>query len=499
MFSARLKDVPPPPKLSGPRPRSWTDVRRGRSLKEQEADHRRRKAAEAALTAEQSAMEQQVKDTRDGTPWGKFRKHGVPLLVFMFGSVVGGSLLAANDDASKVVGGDTEYVLEFLHDADDDVRHATLDRVMKATDANDTMKRIVAGSEHLARLLALASARDGELEERRLAVKTLEMCVRTPEAASLVLQRDGVVGQLLALVDDADAPRFVRKTSAMALVHLAKHAAADGSAADGQAIRGLVRAGVLTSVGRVLEDPDMRREEMCRGMERLASAYEATLSALGVDMDLELDAALAADVRRFSGADRARKATWRGTTDPLVESGLVMYVHTMAGGAAWGLFVGLRDRLPLAGVLRHVARTALVTGMVPAYAVGLAVSAFNYYRRGVDEPERAFHLYTASLMSLYPWYYLLPMVERFSPLWIGGHVVGFGSFFTYLVLTDSDLMKNDQGLLAKDRRQVMALTKRHQRESPSIVSQLRAHRAGNRFDADGNEVDKDGNVVVPKA
>ena len=42
---------------------------------------------------------------------------------------------------------------------------------------------------------------------------------------------------------------------------------------------------------------------------------------------------------------------------------------------------------------------------------------------------------------------LLQWVERFAPLWLGGHIVGFVSFFAWTLYTESDLLKSDQLLL----------------------------------------------------
>lgn len=50
---------------------------------------------------------------------------------------------------------------------------------------------------------------------------------------------------------------------------------------------------------------------------------------------------------------------------------------------------------------------------------------------------------------MYPARFLLEWVERFAPLWLGGHIVGFGSFFVWTLYTESDLLKSDHSLLDK--------------------------------------------------
>ena len=61
-------------------------------------------------------------------------------------------------------------------------------------------------------------------------------------------------------------------------------------------------------------------------------------------------------------------------------------------------------------------------------------------------------VYFASSMALYPAGRLLRWVETFAPLWLGGHIVGFVSFFGWTLYTESDLLKNDSALLKSDEQ-----------------------------------------------
>ena len=98
-------------------------------------------------------------------------------------------------------------------------------------------------------------------------------------------------------------------------------------------------------------------------------------------------------------------------------------------------------------MLSAVARTALVTGLVPAFFVGGIVSLFQRYQRDANTEHEVFRLYSATMFAtVWPALYIMPAVDRYAPLWLGGHVVGFGSFFVYMLLTDADLMKNDHAL-----------------------------------------------------
>ena len=66
-----------------------------------------------------------------------------------------------------------------------------------------------------------------------------------------------------------------------------------------------------------------------------------------------------------------------------------------------------------------------------------------------DTVEEKFYLFFGLCMAMYPARYVLAWVENFAPLWLGGHIVGFGSFFVWTLYTESDLLKSDRELLSK--------------------------------------------------
>ena len=127
---------------------------------------------------------------------------------------------------------------------------------------------------------------------------------------------------------------------------------------------------------------------------------------------------------------------------------MLLYLHTAAGGAAWGVFESLRLGQSRAMLLQNVARTALVTCFVPILMVGGVVTAYHRVNKATDSIGEKFGLYFGACLGAYPAQRLLSWVERFAPLWLGGHIVGFGSFFVYTLVTESDLLKSDAALLA---------------------------------------------------
>jgi hypothetical protein len=80
----------------------------------------------------------------------------------------------------------------------------------------------------------------------------------------------------------------------------------------------------------------------------------------------------------------ARDDPLKSLTNPLFDLGLSMYLNTMAGGALWGLAVGLYEKSSPRIIGKNMFRTAIITGVVPVYFMGIAVTAFNSQRRKVD-------------------------------------------------------------------------------------------------------------------
>jgi hypothetical protein len=73
-----------------------------------------------------------------------------------------------------------------------------------------------------------------------------------------------------------------------------------------------------------------------------------------------------------------------------------------------------------------------------------------------DTVEDKFALYFGMCLAFYPARFLLEWVEGFAPLWLGGHIVGFSSFFAWTLFTESDLLKSDHALLDKSDVETLA-------------------------------------------
>jgi len=137
----------------------------------------------------------------------------------------------------------------------------------------------------------------------------------------------------------------------------------------------------------------------------------------------------------------------------LVESGLMMYLHTALGGAIWGAYGSIRAKESLRNVLKNSVKTSLVTGLIPIYFVGLGVSLYNYLQKKTDTSKEKFFLTFFTCMSTYPWIYLLPVLDKKSPQWIGGHVTGFTLFFVFMLRTGNDFFRSDTSIMQDDIKQ----------------------------------------------
>jgi len=191
-------------------------------------------------------------------------------------------------------------------------------------------------------------------------------------------------------------------------------------------------------------------------LRRVASTYHEHLGEGDGKVPAHVNGELVSKLAAMNAEDK--KSAFYSIKASLLESGMILYVHTIAGGALWGLMYSVYDKAPPRTILRNMFRTSLVTGLVPAYFIGGCVSLFRHYHRECDTHSDLFNLYAATTyMTVQPWFYLLPVLESWSPLWLGGHIVGFMSFFIYMRVSDSDILKNDEQLRYADKDEKLPL------------------------------------------
>ena len=309
---------------------------------------------------------------------------------------------------------------------------------------------------------------------RNHAAKVLEAVTRSGSAQRALVEKGEHV-RLIRLMGDSRSPLYLRKVRrarrerrapphpaasraptaltaltapparpsqvlASCVVNLAQHP--DNAAALGAA--GAV--GALHS--QQASDARVRRQAVQVATSRLAAAVAAADAASGGELTRGLPRSERELIGRLAAEEAAAaQRPLHSARATLVESGVLLYLHTAAGGAAWGLFESVRRSEPRDVLLRNVARTSLVTCLVPILLVGGVVTAYERTNKSTDSIDQKFALYASACMAIYPAHRLLAWVETFAPLWLGGHIVGFSSFFVWTLYTESDLLKSDRELL----------------------------------------------------
>lgn len=243
--------------------------------------------------------------------------------------------------------------------------------------------------------------------------------------------------ELVSIVSNKDESLYVRKTLAHALASCAtiEHLHVE-----------LAKKGVPSALHKVQQEKLLKRKYFELALRHMASTVlQSNSEDIGGN-----DIAVLQEVHERYGDQR--DSPLAQLQKAVVNSGVSMYLHTSAGGFVWGAIESLRQRESALKILKNSIKTSMVTGLVPICFVGIGVSAYNHYHRLADTAQQRFYLTFATCMSIYPWYYLLPIIERFSPYWIGGHVLGFMSFFTWMILTENDMFKTDTNIKLYDQR-----------------------------------------------
>mmetsp|Transcript_50697 Transcript_50697/g.99308 ORF Transcript_50697/g.99308 Transcript_50697/m.99308 type:complete len:540 (-) Transcript_50697:163-1782(-) len=350
------------------------------------------------------------------------------------------SMGSGNNVPTLIENFDELMALLYEEQYSDKLEHA-LQLVADAAFTNDTLKAmIMATPADMARLFTLASSPDYSAVVRNFAVKIIDNVTQLPDNQSLAAER-GYISRLSSLIQADNTPLYVIKTAAYALCNIAENEKTHVQ---------LVREGGLRALQTASDNPYTARQSIRGAMSRIATTVHHLEEQAGGSNSVS-----PADRAHVDSLARAAKDLQNNKVytfkSAVMESGTALYVHTVLGGAVWGCVTSLRNKAPPAVFATNVMRTAFVTGVVPAYFVGACVSLFQHYHRKMDTHNELFTLYTMTILSTFhPWFYLLPMVERWAPLWLGGHVVGFMSFFTYLRLTDADVLKSDAQLKIRD-------------------------------------------------
>eukprot|EP00732_Lithocolla_globosa_P001163 Lithocolla_globosa_v1_NODE_537_length_3794_cov_22.651976.p1 type:complete len:488 gc:universal NODE_537_length_3794_cov_22.651976:1347-2810(+) len=323
-----------------------------------------------------------------------------------------------------------------------------LKKMARLTAENDTLARRIFQDPKTVDIM-FQIIEKAQRDRRNAAANILEACLRLPENQAFAMDQ-GYHQTILRLARETKSI-YVRKCLAGGLVHIIKNP---------MVLPDLIDTGVLRFLDDILSDPLTKREYIQYPVQKVSLAFLNSYNNNNDDNTNNNNNEIVYDHKKYSlqpedlnilkkyssQLQELNKSPIFQTKNLLVEQGLFLYLHTATGGAVWGAIESYRKNYTLPNILKFTMRNALVTSLLPIYFVGGLVTTFMHFKKQCDTIDQTWRFYSVALMGLYPFFYLIPIVELWSPYWLGGHILGFGSFYSYLIYSDSDLMKSDHKL-----------------------------------------------------
>lgn len=347
---------------------------------------------------------------------------------------------------------------EVVTPSDDEKLEKCLDVLTRGLPLSTALREKVVSTEGVTPRLLELCRRAPTVKARHHAAKALDTTCALPAARHAFIA-SGLHEGMVAVVLDPAALSYVRKTIASALAQLASGAARAAETGDAQARDDLDRlsaAGVIRALQASLDDPASARQRtrgallrMCGALDPNSAQHATALGALS-ETERALVEARRAELASHAGDSLALLVDSAHTM--LIEGGALMYLHTAAGGLVWGAFESLRTRQGARAVVKHALVTSAVTCLLPITLVGGLVTAYHELEKVTETRPQKLAMYTCAALLLYPGWRVMQVVEAVAPYWLGGHIVGFMSFFAWLRYTESDLLRTDAELLAADSK-----------------------------------------------
>jgi hypothetical protein len=322
-----------------------------------------------------------------------------------------GAFYSQGDEGAQVLAHLDEFVEKVLSmETTKTALTEALERMSRGAAANDTLKLRLLQAPGLFERLVDIVANGGRLSStaRNHAVKVIE-AISDSRATQQEMVSQSHHTTLIELMSLPSTSLYAKKALATTICNLASLPA--NAQALGEA------CAVTALVDEQASDPRLRRKRVELGASRLAAA----LLAAGPDALSSLPPSERALVERLGAeeAEASAASTSHRLKATLVESGVLLYLHTAAGGAVWGLVESLRARQSRSVLVQNVLRTALVTCFVPILMVGGVVTAYTRLNRTTDSVDEKFAVYFSACVALYPASRLFAWVEAFAPLWLG--------------------------------------------------------------------------------
>ncbi|EGC30200.1 hypothetical protein DICPUDRAFT_41770 [Dictyostelium purpureum] len=341
--------------------------------------------------------------------------------------------LSAHDDTEFYIRNLEDIMLKISKITDYDLLVSKLTDLSELSATNTSLRKLLANEKYINQLLDII-LEYSELEINNKSAKTIEN-------ASEYITDYSVLPKLLEVAQLKYIPSYVKKTLATAICKIALR--------DDEARLKLASLGAIEFLDELVNSSDKYIKtqlfrttllSICSTCERIPT----TITSLKPDREVLVKKYAKEEQENQGSAFELKKRE-------LIQSGYHLYLHTSFGGFIWGCFESMRNNLPLRAILLNGCKNSIITAALPIIFVGLMTTYANEKIKTIDTTKGKFEFYFAGLYSLFPWYYILPAIERFSPYWIGGHVLGFMSFFSYLAYSKYDIFKSDTILIEKDR------------------------------------------------
>ncbi|XP_063900276.1 uncharacterized protein LOC135119813 [Zophobas morio] len=313
------------------------------------------------------------------------------------------------------------------------------------TFSDDVKEHVVHYPGVIERMLAIIDNESLALEVREKACVCINECSRCDKLTRILGER-GVHLRLLEIAFHTDS-LLLRQLLSQSLCHFAEIEHLRKDLALNGAITFLEACYSSYSIGRW-----SHREALMKICYTFSQAHKVDLSSLQSPREKDLVNKYATEME----LDLTRP--YYDLRKKIRKSGIMLYFHTGGGGLVWGAFEGWALGNSVPHVLKYAVRNAVVSSLLPIYFVGATVYIYSYLRKRCETAVDLFKLNFGTGLCLFPWLYLLPKVERYAPYWIGGHILGFLSFFTFLVLSGSDILTNSYTLKLRDLRMPKSLS-----------------------------------------
>ncbi|KAF2074281.1 hypothetical protein CYY_004414 [Polysphondylium violaceum] len=384
------------------------------------------------IDSENAQQEDPNDSTKEKESFGaKFKRNITSFAVFGFLSFGLAVALTTSDETSYYINNHDAVVSNLINIKDYELLTKRLRHLSEYSASNNTLRDTLAQPKYINAFLNII-LEYSDLEINNNAAKVIDNIVDSATDFSFI-------PKLMEVSQLEYIPSYVRKTLASAISKIALK--------DEMARLTLASNGAIEFLDEILDNKLYRSKLSLSSLMAICSTCKSIPTTIANQSPKRQEL-----IDKYSNQSIQLESNVLALkTKELKDSGLLLYLHTSAGGFAWGFFESLRNKYPIKRALLNGCKNSIITAAVPIFFVGLMTTLATREFKKLDSPKEKLYFYFGGLYSLFPWYYILPVVERFSPYWIGGHVIGFMSFFTYLAYSDYDLFKSDMVLIQKDR------------------------------------------------